>query len=313
MNLKPFIFFLLCLWAPFFQAIVGRSYPKQVKITRYYLESLRRTRVDRALGFEEAKARIVMKDGWLEADGNDSAAQQNIEAITFIQRGDMPRAKALLLEISKKSPQFFPGRFNLGKVYLYFKDHHHARIEFIRARNLVPQYWMNYYYLGRAYELEGDHNMTLYNYRIAYLRNPFDFISLIAMGDLLIEKKRLTEAKTVFRFCLDLDDGYNNALIGMGKVAYHYKEFYDATIWFRAVDIDRPYKKELHYYYAESAFFSRFYKKAVEQYKMILNFPQDAIYSRISLTRMRARLRQSQRLALEKDSEISSDYKAEDK
>jgi len=278
--------------------------PREPRITRQYLEALKPDEIDIAFGFTNAKYKIkVSSGGWLEGSGTDLASLQNSEAVAFLFQEDFARAQTLLIEVSKKSPQFFPARFNLGKVYLYFKDHHRALLEFTKARNLVPQYWRNFYYMGKSYELKGDHNSAIFHYRTAYAKNPFDLESLVALGDLLIKRRRLSEAKTVYNYCLRQDDGFNNALLGMGKIAYHYRNYYDATIWFRSMRLNLAYDRELHYYYAESAFFAQMYPLAVQQYKRMLNYPQDAIYDQISLTRMRARLKQAQRLALQKESE----------
>lgn len=277
--------------------------PGSPRITQQYLDAMKRDSIDKALGFTEAKYKIRVQQGWLLGDGQDLGTLRNNEAVFFILQDNFERARDILEQAKKRSPQFFAIRFNLGKVYLYYKDHHKALLEFKRAKNIVPQYWRNFYFLGRAYELQGDHNSAIFHYRTAYLKNPYDLESLVALGDILITRKRLSEALTVYRYCLRQDDGYNNALLGMGKLAFHYRDYYDATIWFRSMDLTKPYKKELHYYYAESAFFAQMYPMAVTQYKQMLRFPADAIYNRISLTRMRARLKQAQRLALQKESE----------
>ncbi len=300
MALRIFTVFSLLLAGSMIMAEIP---PRSPVITPEYLEAMKPDNVDIEQGFTEAKAKIRVEQGWLMGDGKDQATLVNNEAVVLILSGRMNEARTRLEQLRPKSPRFFAMRFNLGKIYLYYKEHHKALLEFRIARNIVPQYHMNVLFMGKAYELKGDHNSAIHHYRLAYLKNPYDLSSLVALGDILIARKRLTEAKTVYKYCLRQDDGFNNALLGMGKVAYHYRDYYDATIWFRSMDLTRPYSKEVHYYYAESAFFAQMYPIAVEQYKRMLQYPQDAIYDKISLTRMRSRLKQAQRLALQKLSE----------
>jgi tetratricopeptide (TPR) repeat protein len=227
----------------------------------------------------------------------------NNEALSFVLQNDMERARQLLEELREKNPQFFPGRYNLGRVYLFFKDHQKALVEFEQAQRIVPQYWRNYYYIGKSFELQGDTNSAAYMYLTSYRHNIYDLESLVAMGDLLIEARRLREAETIFKYCLRQDDGFNDALIGLGKISYYYRKYYDATLWFKTVDRLKPFKKELHFFYGESAFYARDYETALPEYENMLQFPQDAIYNKISLTRMRQRLKQTKRL-LQQTSEI---------
>ena len=232
---------------------------------------------------------------WAENAG-DLATQKNNEGLSYVIANDMDRAREIFEELRHKEPQFFPGRFNLGRIYLYFRQHREAIVEFEKSILLVPQYNRNYYFLGKAYELAGQRDAADYNFLRAYRRNIYDLESLVAFGDSLLEQKRTIEALNTFKYCLKYDSGFNDALIGMGKVAYTLKKYYDATLWFKTVDLKLSYKKELHFYYGESAFFSQDYQTAAQQYETILNFPQDAIYSKISLVKMRKRLEQTKRL-----------------
>ena len=224
--------------------------PKTPRITKYYLESLLPDDIDRSLGVSGKNPPIQIKErnGWIEVEADDMAAARHSQALNFIMQDNLERAKEILLEIRERSPQFFAARFNLGRIYLYYKDHQNALNEFTVARNIIPQYWKNYYYLGKAYELQGEYNAAIYHYHIAYLKNPYDLGAMVALGDLMIAVNRYTDARHIYKFCLANDSGYNDALIGMGKIAYHKRNFYDATVWFRNVDLAKPYKKELHYY-----------------------------------------------------------------
>ena len=282
-------------------AISGREVIREVRETKLYRESMRRDHIDKFLGRLDPKAKLYLNGIFIQGDRKDPSTEKNNLAITsIITRNDYEQAKQALIELRKSRPGFFPARYNLGLVFLRSKDYHHAVLEFRKARDLCPQYSMNYYYLGQAYMLQGDYDNAMYNFRIAYLRNPYDMSSLVALADLLIFRKRLTEAKDVFQYCLEIDDGYNNALIGMGKIAFHHKKYYDATLWFRAVDTTNQYKKELHYHYARAAFFSRNYKLAVKQYEEMLRHPTDRIFDTVSITRARFNLRLAQQLAFQK-------------
>ncbi|WP_053332155.1 tetratricopeptide repeat protein [Turneriella parva] len=246
---------------------------------------------------EVKRPRITNRGEFLWAEGaNDLATSKNSEGLAFVMANDMDRAREIFEELRQSEPQFFPGRFNLGRVYLYFKQHREAIAEFEKCTQLVPQYSKNYYYLGKSYELAARRDAADYNFLRAYKYDIYSLDALVALGDSLLEQKRTVEALNAFKHCLKQDSGFNDALIGMGKVAYTMKKHYDATLWFRTVDTKKSYKKELHFYYGESAFFSQDYQTAARQYEAMLNFPQDAIYSKVSLLRMRKRLEQTKRL-----------------
>lgn len=243
------------------------------------------------------RPRIINRGNFLWTDGaSDLASSKNNEAMTFVQANDMDRAREILEELRDHEPQFFPARFNLGRVYLFFKMHQEAIAEFEKTIQLVPQYSRNYYFLGKAFELAAKRDAADFNFLRAYRYDIYDLLPLVALGDSLLEQKRTIEALDVYKQCLKQDSGFNDALIGMGKVAYTLKKYYDATLWFRMVDTKLTYSKELHFYYGESSFFAQDYQMAAKQYEVMLNFPQDAIYSKISLARMKKRLEQTKRL-----------------
>jgi tetratricopeptide (TPR) repeat protein len=260
-------------------------------------DDLRRAKpaADKKATFE--RPRITNRGEFLWSEGpNDLATGKNNEGLAFVLANDMDRARDIFEELRDHEPQFFPGRFNLGRIYLYFKQHREAIAEFEKCTHLVPQYSKNYFYLGKSYELAAKRDAADYNFLRAYRYDIYNLEPLVALGDSLLEQKRTTEALNSFKHCLKQDAGFNNALIGMGKVAYTMKKYYDATLWFRNVDMRKAYKKELHFYYGESSFYAQDYQTAAKQYETMLNFPQDAIYSKISLMRMRKRLEQTKRL-----------------
>jgi len=271
----------------------ARKYPDRITAA-----DLRKTDPDKPEPLSKDKRpRITNRGEFLWSEGpNDLATSKNNEGLAFVLANDMDRARDIFEELRQHEPQFFPGRFNLGRIYLYFKQHREAIAEFEKCIALVPQYSKNYYYLGKSYELAAQRDAADYNYLRAYRYDIYNLDALVALGDSLLEQKRTIEALNVFKHCLKQDSGFNDALIGMGKVAYTMKKYYDATLWFRTVDTKLSYKKELHYYYGESAFYSQDYQTAARQYEAMLNFPQDAIYSKVSLVRMRKRLEQTKRL-----------------
>ncbi len=270
----------------------ARKYPDKITAA-----DLRKTDPNKSNATDEKRPRITNRGEFLWTEGpNDLATSKNNEGLAFVLANDMDRAREIFEELRQFEPQFFPGRFNLGRVYLYFKQHREAIAEFEKCAQLVPQYSKNYYYLGKSYELAARRDAADYNYLRAYKYDIYSLDALVALGDSLLEQKRTVEALNAFKHCLKQDSGFNDALIGMGKVAYTMKKYYDATLWFRSVDTRVIYKKELHFYYGESAFYSQDYQTAARQYQTMLNFPQDAIYSKISLLRMRKRLEQTKRL-----------------
>jgi tetratricopeptide (TPR) repeat protein len=270
----------------------ARKYPSRITA-----DDLRKSSADNGAAQTSEKPHITNRGEFLWAEGvSDLATQKNNEGLAFVLANDMDRARDIFEELRQHEPQFFPGRFNLGRIYLYFKQHREAIAEFEKCTQLVPQYSKNYYYLGKGYELAARRDAADYNFLRAYKYDIYNLESLVALGDSLLEQKRTAEALNVFKHCLKVDPGFNDALIGMGKVAYTMKKYYDATLWFRNVDTERSYKKEVHFYYGESSFYAQDYQTAAKQFETMLNFPQDAIYSKVSLLRMRKRLEQTKRL-----------------
>ncbi|MBS0616911.1 MAG: hypothetical protein JSR44_01890 [Spirochaetes bacterium] len=269
----------------------ARKYPD--KITADDL----RTHRDKKTNTPKERPRIANRGEFLWSEGpNDLSTGKNNEGLAFVLANDMDRAREIFEELRAHEPQFFPGRFNLGRIYLYFKQHREAIVEFEKCTQLVPQYSKNYYYLGKGYELAGQRDVADFNYLRAYRYDIYELTALVALGDSLLEQKRTNEALTTFKYCLKQDPGFNDALIGMGKVAYTMKKYYDATLWFRSVNTKTTYQKELHFYYGESSFYAQDYQTAAREYEAMLHFPQDAIYSKVSLLRMRKRLEQTKRL-----------------
>lgn len=270
----------------------ARKYPEKITV-----EDLRKPPAEKNTSGSGDRPRIANRGEFLWSEGpNDLATRKNNEGLAFVLANDMDRARDIFEELRQNEPQFFPGRFNLGRIYLYFKQHREAIAEFEKCTQLVPQYSKNYFYLGKGYELAARRDAADYNYLRAYKYDIYNLESLVALGDSLLEQKRTMEALNTFKHCLKIDSGFNDALIGMGKVAYTLKKYYDATLWFRTVDTRFSYKKELHFYYGESSFYAQDYQTAAKQYQTMLNFPQDAIYSKVSLLRMRKRLEQTKRL-----------------
>ena len=296
------IFFLLGFIHP---PNYSLNYYKEPSLTKEYLQSLKPDKFDRFLGKTNSKYKIVEYKGWLWADikATDLASKKTNEALIFIEDEDYERAKEILELVRKKSPQFFPARYNLGKIYMIFKDHQRALLEFKKATQIVRNYWKNYLNIGEAYEMAGDFDFALEYYKRAYRRNPFQLEPLIAIGDLLLKNKRLEEAKVMYKYCLTRDHGYNNALIGLGKIEYFQKNFYNALVWFRGVSTNHYFNKEYYYYYGEAAFYSKAYPLAVKKFKLMLTYPQDIIFNKISLSRLRQRLEQAEKLSLQKASE----------
>ncbi len=288
----------LFLFAVWLQLSAQEYYPPEY---HEFLESQGLDFTEKSLGLtlKEPEPKIFNRDDWLWAEENDAAAQRNTEALFFVLQNDMLRAREILEEIVDKSPHFFPARYNLGRVYLYYHLYKKAHIQFTFAQRLVPGYARNYYYLGKCYEGLGDPNSARHHYLLAYRHNPYDLSSLVAIGDMLYEKKDYSEASTIYQRALKYDDGYNDALTGMGKIDLAHGRYYSATLWFRSVNTANPYKREYHYYYGEAAFLARLYKLAGEQYSSILGYPQDAIFDKVSLSRIRLRLEQARRLSLQ--------------
>ena len=262
------------------------------------LKPLKPDPIDKFLKAKTPKFKIYTYKGWITANGNDLAALNNQRAVDLLIQLKYREAKNILSEVSQKSPQFFPGRFNLGRLYLILKDYEYSLRELKKTALIIPQYSKTYLYIGDAYEKMGDTDLALEQYRISYRKNPFDLTALIRMGDLYSSQKLYHEAARLFKFCLQIDSGNNHSLIGLAKIAYQKKDYYDATLLFHSVDQSKEFDPEMHFYYAESSFFAHDYKIAIRQYEIMMKHIKEKRLSHFAIGRISSRKRQAERLQI---------------
>ena len=263
------------------------------------------SRIDRFLGVEERipPEKVITKEGWILPQGKDPLAIKNkgaVDMITKAGKGEkiesFKKAKEIFLKSREKNPQFFAIRFNLGRIFLALNQHQDAIQEFRMASLLVPNYSENFHFLGKAYQLAGDKDEAMQYFRIAFRKNPFNVSSLISLASLLTQEKRYTRAIQVLRYCISINRESNNALIGFGKIAFFLEDYYDAMLWFKKVETDRSFDKEMHFFFAESAFFAQDYQTSIEQYEIMLKDPETEIFGKASYKWIESRRDQARRL-----------------
>ncbi len=180
-----------------------------------FLKPLKPDPIDEFLKAKSPKFKIFTYKGWITANGNDLAALNNQRAVDLLLQLKYKEAKDILLEVSQKSPQFFPSRFNLGRLYLILKEYEYSLRELKKTALLIPQYSKTHLYIGDVYKRMGNTDLALEQYRISYRKNPFDLTPLIRMGDLYSSQKLYHEAIRLFKFCLQIDDGNNHSFSSM--------------------------------------------------------------------------------------------------
>ncbi len=259
---------------------IPKSIPQHVSYDRF----------DHFLDLEgsQPKIRISLKKNWIISTGQHKITRQNRELVNDllaqknIEKPFLLDIKNRLLEIKKADPLFFPVIFNLGRVLLILGEYQYAIFEFSKVTHVVSQYWLGFFYLAKSYQLAGNTDKAIQNFRLSYKKNHFELAPLVALGDLHLAHKKYTKGEQIYRHCLSVYPDYNNAMIGLGKVAFYRERYNYATLWFQKVDTRNSFNKKMYFYYAESAFFTHDYEQAVRQYQMALLNHDPRVFSSVS-------------------------------
>jgi len=193
-------------------------------------------------------------------------------------------------------PQFFPLLFNLGRVYLLLRLPEKAQLYLGRARDQVPEYARTYYYLAQAFRRSGDHRATLYNYRLAYKKNPFDPSALVELGNFYLEQKSGERAYDYFRQVQKGWPGNSDAKIGLARLELDNRNLYMAREILYSIETEdvsgkarEDYNRLLHYYLAIIAVDLRDYAEAVRQFDKLLAHPGDPFFLEVPIMSIQRR------------------------
>lgn len=227
------------------------------------------------------KEKIFSENNLLLTSGEQRVARLNRQAVNFIQRGSYHQARKILEDIKEHAPQFLPARFNLGMTYYLLRDYEKSVSEFSYSYTLMKEWSTIPLHLGYVWERLAKYNKALDYYREAVKINNRDLQAYIALGNLFFLQKSFYRAEKYYRYALKIEPAYTDARFGIAKVLYAHQKYYDAVLLFRRIDLKKfpNYDKALHYYFAESLYKSRAYSEAVQQYELLLRFPESPFFS----------------------------------
>jgi len=227
---------------------------------------------------EYASESIYSKGDILYCTGDNPAAAANNKAADLMMEGNYSEAEKILSQALKHAPLFFPFRYNIGICYLYLNRLDHALIHLNKAEQIMPEYYKVNIQSGYVYSRMNRESMAIDNFRAALRKNPRDLNTIILIGDLYFERNQLANAQEYYRAALKLNRTFPNGLLGLAKIHFINEEYIKAIVLFKSIDLSADYDRALHYYYAESAFRTMDYEKAVEQYEELLKYKQDRFF-----------------------------------
>ncbi len=220
-----------------------------------------------------------------------NSGEWNNEAVQIALSGkekDRNLAKRMLLAGVRFDPQFFPFRYNLGRLYSIDFQYKEALIHFEYAKAEMPDYFKTYLHIGILSEMTREVYYAVDHYKTAAKKNPYDTEALIRLSDHYITtglKNRaflyLNEASKIQETSPNVKLGY--ARIEMEKGNYHiaYKIFLRTSLSSQE-GRPIPYDKKFHYYFAETASKVTDYEIAEREYNKMLSFPNDPFFASVS-------------------------------
>jgi tetratricopeptide (TPR) repeat protein len=220
-----------------------------------------------------------------------NSGEWNNEAVKLALTGkenDRSEAKKMFLAGVRFDPQFFPFRYNLGRLYSIDFQYKESLIQFEYAKAEMPEYFKTYLHIGILSEMTREVYYAIDHYKIAVKKNPYDTEALIRLSDHYIStglKNRaflyLNEASKIQEASPNVKLGY--ARIEMEKGNYHiaYKIFLRTSLTSQEGK-PVPYDKKFHYYFAETASKVTDYEIAEREYTKMLSFPNDPFFASVS-------------------------------
>jgi len=243
---------------------------------------------------------------------NDRIVADAIAGIDTTDSGSAARFKMLERAAEnfriglKKDPQFFPFLYNLGRVLLLMNLPEQSLSHLTLARARLPDIAVVYLLIGRAHSRLGDAISAAENFRVAYRKNPFDPIALVALGDLYLETGAYVQAREAYTRVLKQFPENASALTGLGRLFMKKGELIRARSLFESVrttDLDgserNDYDRSLHFFLAEVCSNLKDYREAVNQYDRLLKHPEDPFFLDQSLAIVKKRREISAKLAAE--------------
>jgi tetratricopeptide (TPR) repeat protein len=135
----------------------------------------------------------------------------------------------------------------LGKIYQAYELSDAAIPCFLNAETLDPHHFAWLYYLGFAYEIQGDHARAATYLENALKIQPNNLTALLRLAKVKLDLNSLEPAKAIFERALAIDKSSAAALAGLGKIALYKRDFSEAVQKLNTALVLQPEASSLRY------------------------------------------------------------------
>ncbi|MCW7462861.1 tetratricopeptide repeat protein [Leptospira limi] len=185
-------------------------------------------------------------------------------------------------------PQFFPFRYNLGRLYSLEMKYEKALVEFEYAKAEMPEYYKTYLHIAILSEITRQTYYAIMNYKLAVEKNPYDTEALIRLADHYLETGLKNRALLYLNKALKIEEESPNVKLGFARLEMEKGNYHIAYKIFNRTSLttgegkQKSYDKKFHYYFAETASKVTDYETAEEQYTKMLSFTNDPFFATVS-------------------------------
>ncbi|WP_108973232.1 tetratricopeptide repeat protein [Leptospira ryugenii] len=215
----------------------------------------------------------------------------NNETIQMVVTGkekERALAKKRLQAGIRFDPQFFPFRYNLGRLHSIDYEYKEALIQFEYAKAEMPDYYKTYLHIGILSEITREAYYAVEHYKLAAKKNPYDTEALVRLSDHYLASGLKNRAFQYLTEASKIQETSPNVRLGFARLEMEKGNFHIAYKIFAKTSLTSqegkpiPYDKKFHYYFAETASKVTDYETAEEEYTKMLSFPNDPFFATVS-------------------------------
>ncbi|TGN18381.1 tetratricopeptide repeat protein [Leptospira idonii] len=220
-----------------------------------------------------------------------NSGEWNNETIAMLLSGKEKARKEAIKRLEagvKFDPQFFPFRYNLGRLYSLELEYAKALVQFEYAKAEVPEYFKTYLHIAILSEITREIYYAVMNYKLAAEKNTYDTEALIRLSDHYLATGLKNRALIYLNQALKIEEASPNVRLGFARLEMEKGNYHIAYKIFSKTSLstqegkEKPYDKKFHYYFAETASKVTDYETAEEQYTKMLSFKNDPFFATVS-------------------------------
>ncbi|MDH5719311.1 MAG: tetratricopeptide repeat protein [Spirochaetia bacterium] len=251
--------------------------------TDEFLSIFKQSNIDSELKISKSKYKISEKDGWYYASGQSEAEIKNNEALNFfIKEKNVKMAIEAFEKVLNKFPMFLPARLNSGRLYFLNDKYEKSLYHYKQALRFYSKHYKVHEAIAKVYEKLNNFNLAEKHYRAAFKYNRANVQPLSYLIKMFANRQRFSEARDIFRYAQNINGSHNHLLTAAGFLYFKQKKYYDALLFFDAVQIKKDYDKIFHYYKAETCLRLNLNDKAFLEYEKLLLYPETLKEHKIS-------------------------------